>query len=181
MGLTAKQHAFVDEYLRCWNASEAARRAGYSSRTAGAISHKLLKVAEIEAAIQERLAALTMGADETLVRLGEQARAAYAVYIRPDGTVDLAAMKRDGKMYLVKAIKYTAKGRMMVEFHDAQAALFKVAQVHGLPKERVEATIDDRRSASESVLSRLDGIAARLGAAHAVGGTGADSAGDGGA
>ncbi|MBK8113477.1 MAG: terminase small subunit [Candidatus Accumulibacter sp.] len=48
------QSAFVDEYLIDLNATQAAIRAGYSAKTAGAIGHKLLKVAEIQSSIAER-------------------------------------------------------------------------------------------------------------------------------
>ena len=34
MALSKKQRVFVEHFLRCWNAAEAARRAGYSERSA---------------------------------------------------------------------------------------------------------------------------------------------------
>lgn len=52
--LTAKQRAFVDEYLVDMNASAAARRAGYSKRTAHDIGHENLRKPKIAAAIAER-------------------------------------------------------------------------------------------------------------------------------
>lgn len=51
--LTPKQQAFVDEYLVDMNATQAAIRAKYSAKTAGQIGEKLLKKAEIAAAIEE--------------------------------------------------------------------------------------------------------------------------------
>lgn len=53
LGLTAKQHRFVDEYLVDLNATQAAIRAGYSADTAGAIGHENLKKPEIQLALQE--------------------------------------------------------------------------------------------------------------------------------
>jgi phage terminase small subunit len=52
--LSAKQEAFVAAYLGSArrNASEAARMAGYSDRTAGSQGHDLLKKPEIQAEIQ---------------------------------------------------------------------------------------------------------------------------------
>ena len=41
-GLTDKQRAFVSQYLICWNASEAARRAGYSVKSAYSIGSENL-------------------------------------------------------------------------------------------------------------------------------------------
>jgi phage terminase small subunit len=72
--LTDKQQVFVEEYLRCWNASEAARRAGYSEKTARQIGEQNLSKLDIQEKIQARIAELKMSADEVLSRLGEQAR-----------------------------------------------------------------------------------------------------------
>jgi len=62
MSLTRKQQVFVQEYLQCWNASEAARRAGYSTKTAGSIGQRLLKEVEIAAAINRLTAEKTIKA-----------------------------------------------------------------------------------------------------------------------
>lgn len=50
-GLTPKQQRFVDEYLIDLNATQAAIRAGYSQKTAGAIGSENLTKPEIAAAI----------------------------------------------------------------------------------------------------------------------------------
>lgn len=60
--LNDKQAAFVREYLVDFNATQAAIRAGYSSKTAGQIGHELLKKPEVQAALsegQKRLAEAT--------------------------------------------------------------------------------------------------------------------------
>jgi phage terminase small subunit len=54
--LTPKQKAFSDYYIECGNASEAARRAGYSPETAEKIGSENLQKPEISAYIQERMA-----------------------------------------------------------------------------------------------------------------------------
>ncbi len=53
MSLTPKQTRFVEEYLIDLNATAAAKRAGYSERTAYAQGQRLLKNVEIAAAIQK--------------------------------------------------------------------------------------------------------------------------------
>lgn len=176
--LTNRQRLFVQHYLTCWNAAEAARRAGYSPRGAEVAGSRLLSDVNVAAQIEQRVADLTMGAEEALTRLGEQARAAYADYIREDGTVDLAGMKRDGKMHLVKGVKYTRAKQPVVEFYDGQAALFKVLQVHGLPVERAEVTleIDDARDA---VRRGIDRLVARLRTGGGAGAVGGDAEGGG--
>lgn len=53
--LNRKQRAFVKEYLIDFNATQAAKRAGYSERTAYSIGHNLLKNIEIHKAIEAEL------------------------------------------------------------------------------------------------------------------------------
>lgn len=53
--LTPKQKAFADEYIKCTNASEAARKAGYSKRSAASIGEENLRKPEISAYIDKRL------------------------------------------------------------------------------------------------------------------------------
>lgn len=55
MKLTEKQKRFVDYYIETGNASEAARRAGYSEKTAGWIGQENLQKPTIKAAIDARL------------------------------------------------------------------------------------------------------------------------------
>ena len=51
--MTDKQQLFVQEYLTCLNATEAAKLAGYSSKTAYSIGQRLLKSSDIQKAINE--------------------------------------------------------------------------------------------------------------------------------
>ena len=55
MALTAKQAAFVREYLIDLNATQAAIRAGYSQRRAGEIGYQLLQKTTIQEAIKEAM------------------------------------------------------------------------------------------------------------------------------
>jgi phage terminase small subunit len=58
MALNPKQEAFVHEYLIDFNATQAAIRAGYSTKTAGSQAHDLLKKPEIQAKLKEGQARL---------------------------------------------------------------------------------------------------------------------------
>lgn len=49
--LTPKQKAFADYYIECGNAAEAARKAGYSLRTADSIGRENLRKPTISAYI----------------------------------------------------------------------------------------------------------------------------------
>lgn len=75
MALTAKQQAFVLEYLVDLNASQAAIRAGYSKRTAGQIGDENLKKPQIAQAIREAMNSrnerVKVNADYVLNRLVE--------------------------------------------------------------------------------------------------------------
>ena len=55
MKLTPKQKAFADAYIECGNASEAARRAGYSERSAQQIATENLSKPLISEYIQSRM------------------------------------------------------------------------------------------------------------------------------
>lgn len=76
--LTNKQRLFVAHYLECWNATEAAKRAGYSEKTAYSIGHENLKKPEIGAEIERRKLELLnniIPQDGILQRLTEQTTA----------------------------------------------------------------------------------------------------------
>lgn len=51
--LTQKQKLFCEYYIENWNASDAARRAGYSKNSAGQIGEQNLKKLEIQEYIEE--------------------------------------------------------------------------------------------------------------------------------
>ena len=54
MALTEKKKLFADHYLVNLNATEAAKLAGYSEKTAYSQGHRLLKDVEVHAYIEER-------------------------------------------------------------------------------------------------------------------------------
>jgi len=87
--MNAKQQAFLEHYLQCWNAAEAARLAGYSVKAARQIGARLLTNDDIKLAIKERLTELQMGADEVLVRLSHQARANMLDFVDQRGRVNI--------------------------------------------------------------------------------------------
>ena len=55
MKITPKQEKFVDYYIQTANATEAAKLAGYSAKTAYSIGNENLKKPDIKQAIDERL------------------------------------------------------------------------------------------------------------------------------
>jgi len=77
MGLTAKQHRFIDEYLIDLNATQAAIRAGYSKKTAYSQGERLLRHAEVAATVEAGKAALAkltlITAEEVIAGLRREA------------------------------------------------------------------------------------------------------------
>ena len=146
MTLTGKQQAFVTEYLRTWNASEAARIAGYAAP--GQQGHRLLKNVEIAEEIQRRVSERAMTADEVLIRLAEQARGTMEDFLTvKDGIkkpyIDFEKARNAGKIGLVKKFKYGKDGEIEFELYDAQAALVQLGKVHKLFTERQEVSGED--------------------------------------
>ena len=135
--LTPRRQAFVEIFLRSWNATEAARAAGYSERSAHNQGHRLMKNDDIRAVIQERLQELHLSADEVLVRLAQIARGEHGDYIQPDGSVDLERMQADGKLHLIRSVRPTRYG-LVVEFNDMLTALVHIGRHLGLFVDRIE-------------------------------------------
>ncbi|NIO43164.1 MAG: terminase small subunit, partial [Burkholderiales bacterium] len=75
-GLTNKQRAFIESYLQCWNATQAARDAKYEGNdvTLASVGYENLRKPQIRERIKQRLNTMAMSADEVLARLSEQAR-----------------------------------------------------------------------------------------------------------
>jgi hypothetical protein len=140
-----KQQAFVEAYLRHFNATRAAVEAGYSEKTAYSQGHRLLKKAEIRALLESRLSAAAMSADEVLTRLSDMARADIGDFL----DLDIQRLKRHPRSRLLKRVKRTIKTRVIgeveettevieIELHDPQAALVQLGRHHRLWIDRVQ-------------------------------------------
>lgn len=125
MALNQKQRVFVEEYLTCWNATEAARRAGYAHPNMA--GPRLMVKDSIQEVVKQRISEKTMGADEVLTRLAEQARAEYADFATPRG-IDIKRLVEAGKARLIKKWSYNQMGYPILEFYDAQNALLHIGK-----------------------------------------------------
>lgn len=164
--------AFVRHYLATFNASEAARQAGYSDRTAYSIGWENLRKPEIREEIDRQLAAASMPASEVLARLTTHARFDIGELFDTNPEtgalqLSLAKAKERGVTHLIK--KYSdGKSGVSVEVYDAQSALALLGKHHGLFVERVdisqqeiEAFLDRlKQSLSEEEYARIVAIAA---------------------
>jgi phage terminase small subunit len=142
--LTPKQKEFVDEYLRDFNATAAAKRAGYSEKTAYSIGSENLKKPEIAEEIRERLELRGLTKEEALMRLGEQARASFEDFITvpPVGRayIDLNKAAANGKLHLIKKVTM-AKGEFSLELHDSQTANTTILKALGVFIDRIKSEI----------------------------------------
>ena len=130
-----KQRVFVEEYLKCWNATEAARRAGYKHPNKQ--GPRLMVNVGIRKEIERRLKEKAITADEVIQRLAEQARADHSQYLTDSGQLDMKRLIADGKGHLIKSIKNTQWGRQ-VEFYDGQTALVHLGKHLGLFTDKLE-------------------------------------------
>ncbi|MCC7208308.1 MAG: terminase small subunit [Anaerolineae bacterium] len=143
MGLSNKRRVFVEEYLKCWNASEAARRAGYSVKNADVVGARLLVNVGIAEAIARRLSEIQMSTDEVLARLTEQARGSMADFINPEtDTIDLVKAQEAGKLHLIKSFSRSIGKTQTtrIELYDAQAALVQIGRARGMFVDKIAPT-----------------------------------------
>lgn len=147
-GLTPPQEAFVAAYFRLRFRADLAAAEVYGSATASAAAtrgHKTLHHPAVQEAIQQRLAAEALSGAQVVQLLGDHARADLGPFLTfnksGEASVDLEAMRDAGLSHLIKKLKRHADGSTTIELHDSQAALDKLARVHGLYRDRLDLTI----------------------------------------
>jgi phage terminase small subunit len=156
--LTDKQAAFIDHYLMCLNATEAAARAHYQGNrnTLAAVGRENLRKPKIREEIDRRLNEGTMKADEILFRLGQHAEGlppecfdtSYGQIV-----INFDKVKELGLTHLIKKVSYNAQGRAQTEIYDAQAALVHLGKYHALFTDKVKHE-DWRDTALEYIRNR---------------------------
>lgn len=164
MKVSRRQRLFIDAYLTTWNASEAARQAGYTHPDRQ--GYRLLRYVEIQEIVQQKLSEKAMKADEVLARLAEQARNNIAdfvsektitVYDKNGNPTEVVTTELDwdaikARGHLIKAIKPTAAGTS-IELYDGQAALVHIGKHLGMFK---DVSIDiDFSALSDTQIERL--------------------------
>ena len=170
MALTGKQQIFIDEYLKTYNATQAALVAGYSEKTAYSQGWENLRKPEIAEIIGQRITESAMGANEVLARLASFARGSLKPFLvqRPDDdqvTLDLTTSLAQDNIHLIKKItqKRTIRtGRddeeideitMSIELIDPKSALDTLAKHHGLLVDRTELTGKDGTPLPASIVT----------------------------
>lgn len=153
MGLSNKQLAFVNEYLRDSNGTQAAIRAGYSPKTAYSIGQRLLKNVEVSKEIRARVDEKAMGVDEVLTRLADIARGDMGDFLDIGSmgfVIDLKSAQEKGLTKLIKKVKMrttttlakdgteTETHDMEIELYSALDALVQIGRHHALFTDKQE-------------------------------------------
>ncbi len=150
-GLTIKQRLFIDNYIVCMNATEAARLAGYEGEetTLANTGSQNLRNPYVLREIDNRLKSFTMSANEVLIHLTDIARGDIADAMNSVGGIDPMEAKRRGKSHIIKRFKdkvttITEKDgsekeiiETEVEMYDRLDALKTLAKFHSLLIDRV--------------------------------------------
>jgi len=149
--LSHKQQAFVSEYLKDYNATQAAIRAGYSERSAAVTSSRMLRKANILDAIQANI----MGRDEAALQITDIARGDMGDFLDITSMafqVDLNKAKEAGKTKLIQKVKMRTtttlnKDGVETETHDIEISLYdklsaleKIGRLHKMFTDRIEHT-----------------------------------------
>lgn len=173
-GLTKKQQVFVHEYLKDFNATRAAKSAGYSDKTAGAIGTENLQKPLIKEAIKIGLNDRIMSEEEVKTRLADIARGNITdlMDVSTMGfTVNLTTTDEQGNRILkpeaklIKKIKqkvttYMAKNESgddreiietEIELYSAHEALRDIGKLHAMFTEKHEVSGKDGNPLSVTI------------------------------
>lgn len=164
--LNVRQQKFVDAYFVSGNATQSAKDAGYSEKTAYSQGHDLLKRPEIKAALAERQAEFWrskhMGVDELMSLVGGQARNPLGsiLHVTPDGDpyLDLSKASKEDLAHITEVTiedfvdkrEIDDEGnviardvrRVKVKLADPDKARDKLMRHFGLLKDKLEIEAD---------------------------------------
>lgn len=144
--LTGKQRLFVQAYLAYGeptflNATQSARTAGYSGSDDALAQrgHGNLRNSKIRSHIDAWFYEQGYNPDDLIRRWLTVAQTDLSPYVTPDG-LDLEALKEAGLGFLIKGVRYSAKGRIICDLRDPEKAEEQLAKALGMFIERREIT-----------------------------------------
>lgn len=167
--LKPRQKKFVSEYAKSGNATQAAKAAGYSKKTAGAIAAENLQKPHITAAIEKAVKRVTERAElkaaDVLVELRKIAFVDLSHAYREDGTIKLphempddirAALQSFESDELIIRGGFKIGKRRKVKLHDKVKSLELIGKYFkmftDMQEHKVDATIT---SASEAEVKAM--------------------------
>lgn len=137
--LSPKQERFVEEYLIDFNATRAAKAAGYSEKTAYSQGFEQLKKPEIQAKIADARARMSKRTEITQDKvLNELAKVGFANiwhFLKVNDSGEYVADLSGATEEQVAAISWASfdgPGRVTIRMHDKLAALDKIAKHLGM-------------------------------------------------
>lgn len=137
--MTPKRKAFIHEYIKDKNATQAAIRAGYSAKTAGAIGDEILKIPEIRSEIDKLLNNCNEDAYLDAVKLRREiSRLAFSDprrILREDGTVKMPNELDDDTAAAIASFEIGADGSIKYKFWDKNSAQERACKIRGQFKE----------------------------------------------
>lgn len=141
--MNVRHQQFINEYLECWNATEAYRRVYPESSDDAARAHgaRLVANGNVAAAIKQRVKEKAMSADEVLLRLAEHGRGDIGDFME----MSAADIKKNKKTRLIQKLTVTKtriktaqaeteSETIKIEMYSAQQALKLLGEAHGLFK-----------------------------------------------
>lgn len=144
MGLTAKQQIFIDEYLVSFNATDAARKAGYSERSIRAIASENLTKPDIKNEIERRLQEKHLTKDIILARLADMSLSNIADFADIKSSQDLKEVRDIAHVIKKFKRKVTTNKdgevfeEIELELYPADVNLERVGKHLGLFKDQIE-------------------------------------------
>ena len=131
--LTEKQQRFIDYYLQSGNGAAAAKKAGYAEKTANVVASKMLANVTIKSKIDERLKELESRRVAETKEILEYLTAVMRGQIEDEVVVTVGTGKGYSKVERV---------RLPASTKDRLRAAELLAKIHGMFREKVEATVD---------------------------------------
>lgn len=178
MALTERQKKFVNEYLKDLNATKAAERAGYASKTAGSQGNRMLKNVEIQNEIGKKMKAREKRTEVTQDKVIKEL-ASIAFARTSDYAKVITRNIKDpitGKKVKVTGVKLTEtdeltdeqiaalscikEGKYGIEVSqcDKVRALELLGKHLGMWKDKLEVSgLEDEKSKLDNILSQMRG------------------------
>lgn len=181
--LSPKEQRFIERYLETFNATQSVKDAGYkvkNDNVAAVIGHELLRKPKIQRVIQERLETESMSAGEITQRFTNMGRGDVKYFLKTDQhgqvAIDLNSALAKKHSYLIKKVSQWKKRskdgnewiiKTVIELHDAQAAMDKLAKAQGLYRDEtnINVLVALMQAPDEEIRTRLDAVKQRLMAA----------------
>lgn len=165
MTLTHKQQIFVDEYIKSWNATDAARQAGYSpnGQSLRSIGSENLTKPNIKKAIQQQLEESAMSADEVLSRLARIARGNIKSVITVSSANDVEALDDDVSLLIKKFKRKITHSEdetyedIEIELYSAHEALRDIGKRHALFTDKLDIKVEKELDAILDILEKTLG------------------------